>query len=183
MIFSPGERQTMPNQEQYRTTITQGVAPQTTNGNEKLITGHYPSRQGNTTTHHHVVDAAAVLSNDQLAGHRSSPFVRSASDILSLLEGGGEIGSDDRKEDRIEDYNKRQGHGLDGGTGCGGGGGGGGGAAAAADALPVKTHKEERSKGEWDSLHEIDEVVSTTSVVTSEKNGWPQFGHSRQVFC
>ncbi len=176
MNSSPG-RQTMPNQEQYRTTITQGVPPQTTNGNEKLITGHYPSCQGNTTTHHHVADAAAVLSNDQLAGHRKTPFVRSASDILSLLEGGGgEIGSDDRKEDRIENYDKRQGHGLDGGTGCGGGG--------AADALPVKAHKEERSKGEWDSLHEIDEVVTaTTSVVTPEKNGWPQFGHSRQVFC
>ncbi len=178
----------MHNQEQFRTTpkktFTQGVLPQATNGNdESLVTGHYPSLQGNTsTTHQCIVNTDAILHKDELAGHRSSPFVRSASDILSLLEGDGtgKIGNGGEKEDRIEKDDKRQGHGLDREIGCGDSG-----SVTATDVLPVKTYKEEKCKGDWDSSHEVDGVITTTntSIVNSEKNGWPQFAHSRQVFC
>ncbi len=133
---------------------------------------------------HHLVGAAA-LSNDRLAGHRSpshrggTSFVRSTSEILSLLEGGGggAIDTDPlvrKEEDGFANGDKSQGHGVEGGTEEGGG----------AAALPLKTHKEEggSSKREWDdtTFHETDEVITTTTSETSER-GWPPFGISRQV--
>ncbi len=141
------------------------------------------------------------FNNDPLAGHTMSPsdgggtsFVRSTAEIFSLLEGGGEIGTDViRKEEEngfVNDGDKSQGHegdGLEGRVtkGCGGG--------AAAPALPLKTHKEERgSSSSSDDYtratfhHETDDEVITMSTSVTSDGGLPTFGISRQVvvfFC
>ncbi len=179
----PGERQTMPSQSLYRNTISQRVPQETNDGNEKHMTGH-PSWNVNTC---HLDDNggdAAALSSDQSVRHRSPSsrggFVRSASDILFLLEGcgDGEIDGDNKqKEDGLPNAAAEiQGNGVEGRTE-------GSDSVTTAAVLPLKTHKEGRSKGERDSFHNKteDEVLTiTTTSVTSDKGSSP-YDHSRQV--